>query len=211
MTDASPRLSRAEKREETRGRLLDAAEWLFAEKGIGSTAIEDITDQAGFSRGAFYSNFDSKYGLVGALLERHIADDAEEMHELFDNSADAADFFVRLRDREQTPGRHALSLEFILYAVRNPDARPEVARLLAISRQTTSRLIEQQWEASGIKNPPIDVLTAAKVIEALDDGLDLQRLIDPEGFPLGMFTDVLVLLQEAVVALSEKQAQGPAN
>jgi len=206
VTDITPRLSRAEKREETRARLLDAAESVFAEKGIGSSSIEDITDRAGFSRGAFYSNFDTKDALVGALLERHIAVDAADMQELFDNSADAGDFFARLRDREQTPGRHALSLEFILYAVRNPEARPEVARLLAISRQTTVRLIEQQWEASGIEHPPIDVLEAAKVIEALDDGLDLQRLIDPEGFPLGMFTDVLVLLQEAVVALTEKQA-----
>ena len=67
--------------------------------------------------------------------------------------------------------------------------------------------MESQWNESGI-DAPIDVLTAAKVIEALDDGLDMQRLIDPEGYPLGMFTDILVLLQEAVEALAEKRATG---
>lgn len=205
MTDAPPRLSRSAQRAQTRDRLLDAAELLFASQGIGATAIEEITDQAGFSRGAFYSNFESKDALVAALLERETAKGSAEMDALLAASTDTGDFFARLRDREEDPSRHALSLEFILYAVRNPSARPEVARILALSRESTARMIEQQWAESDIRNPPIDVLTAAKVIEALDDGLDLQRLIDPEGFPLGMFTDVLVLLQEAVVALSEKR------
>lgn len=47
-------------RENTRARLLDAAAQVFAEVGIGGASVEAICERAGFTRGAFYSNFDSK-------------------------------------------------------------------------------------------------------------------------------------------------------
>ena len=63
-TAASPR------REKTRARLIDAAFEVFAEQGIRASSVETICDAAGFTRGAFYSNFSSKEELLFALLER---------------------------------------------------------------------------------------------------------------------------------------------
>lgn len=60
------------RRERTRERLLDAAYGLFAEHGINGTSIEAVCEAAGFTRGAFYSNFDSKEELFLALTEREI-------------------------------------------------------------------------------------------------------------------------------------------
>jgi len=60
------------RRERTRERLLDAAYGLFAEHGINGTSIEVVCEAAGFTRGAFYSNFDSKEELFLALTEREI-------------------------------------------------------------------------------------------------------------------------------------------
>lgn len=207
MTAASSRrLSRAEQRAQTRTRLLDAAEELFAQRGIAVTPIEDIAESAGFSRGAFYSNFEGKGDLVLALLERTNARDSEELDALFENSVNATDFFQRLRRREIDVHRRALSLEYVLYAMRNPEARPELTRILDIARQATARLIEAQWRELGMTLPfPLE--TTARVLEAVDDGLDMHRQIDPEGYPLGMFTDVLVMLQDAAVALAEKLAR----
>ena len=93
----------------------------------------------------------------------------------------------------------------MLYAVRNPAARTETKRILATSRGAIERLIEEQWNDFDVEFP-IDVSTAARVLEALDDGLDMHRRIDPEAYPLGMFTDVLEFLQEAALALAEKRA-----
>ena len=48
------------RRQHTRDRLIDAATGLFAEKSIEGASVEEISERAGFTRGAFYSNFDSK-------------------------------------------------------------------------------------------------------------------------------------------------------
>ena len=58
------------RRAHTRDRLMDAAIALFAEKGILGASVEEICERAGFTRGAFYSNFDSKDELLLAVLRR---------------------------------------------------------------------------------------------------------------------------------------------
>jgi AcrR family transcriptional regulator len=58
------------RRERTRERLLDAAFTVFARQGIHGASIEAVCEAAGFSRGAFYSNFSSKEELFLALAER---------------------------------------------------------------------------------------------------------------------------------------------
>ncbi|GGA11454.1 TetR/AcrR family transcriptional regulator [Dyella caseinilytica] len=62
------RLTREESREQTRLRLLDAAGVLIAKKGLAATSVEDIVAHAGYTRGAFYSNFKSKTDLFIELL-----------------------------------------------------------------------------------------------------------------------------------------------
>jgi len=68
MTDTAPAPSR--RRENTRTRLMDAAAEMFAEVGIDSASVEAVCERAGFTRGAFYSNFASKEELFLALCAR---------------------------------------------------------------------------------------------------------------------------------------------
>ena len=72
------------RRAATRERLLDAARIVLAEEGIQGASVEHICDQAGFTRGAFYSNFSTKDELLLALCER-------ESEEMFDKLRVAAD------------------------------------------------------------------------------------------------------------------------
>jgi AcrR family transcriptional regulator len=58
------------RRGRTRERLLDAAYDVFAELGVHAATVEQITERAGFTRGAFYSNFTTKEELFFALMER---------------------------------------------------------------------------------------------------------------------------------------------
>jgi len=64
------RLSRQQSQEQTRERLLLAAHKLFLKNGYGEATIEDITAEAGFTRGAFYSNFEGKPEVLLELLFR---------------------------------------------------------------------------------------------------------------------------------------------
>lgn len=76
-TQADVTVSR--RRRHTRERLLDAAFDLFADEGVDATSIEAVCERAGFTRGAFYSNFESKYALLIALAAR---EHSRRLHEL---------------------------------------------------------------------------------------------------------------------------------
>ena len=65
--------ARTARRQATRDRVLDAALAVFAERGVIGSSVEDICERAGFTRGAFYSNFADKGQLVDALVEREHA------------------------------------------------------------------------------------------------------------------------------------------
>ncbi len=58
------------RRAHTRDRVMDAAIALFAEKGVLAASVEEICERAGFTRGAFYSNFQSRDELMIAVVER---------------------------------------------------------------------------------------------------------------------------------------------
>ena len=58
MTDTVAATTR--RREATRQKLLDAAAQVFAEVGLDAASVEAICERAGFTRGAFYSNFETK-------------------------------------------------------------------------------------------------------------------------------------------------------
>lgn len=72
------RLTRAEQREDTRRRLLIAGQEAFIEFGFEGASIDDIAKRAGFTRGAFYSNFDSKTSLLVSLCHEMIREISEE-------------------------------------------------------------------------------------------------------------------------------------
>ncbi|MBV7363337.1 TetR/AcrR family transcriptional regulator [Actinomycetaceae bacterium TAE3-ERU4] len=63
----APKLSR--KRLATRARLMEAATQLFAHKGVSATTLEEICEQAGFTRGALYSNFTDKTDLLVCVIQ----------------------------------------------------------------------------------------------------------------------------------------------
>jgi AcrR family transcriptional regulator len=70
---------RSARRELTRARLLDAAHAVFAEVGMDAASVETICDRAGFTRGAFYSNFESKDELFLALITQLADEKLEEV------------------------------------------------------------------------------------------------------------------------------------
>jgi len=68
MTDVGARSAPTRRREQTRSRLLDAAHDVFGDVGMDAASVELICERAGFTRGAFYSNFASKEELFLALI-----------------------------------------------------------------------------------------------------------------------------------------------
>ena len=67
MKTTSATSRRQERAEVTRARLIQAAEKIFARDGFEAAKLEEIAADAGYTRGAFYANFDSKEDLFLAL------------------------------------------------------------------------------------------------------------------------------------------------
>ncbi len=73
------RLTRTQQQAVTRERLLAAAEQVFARHGYGGASIDLITSEAGYSKGAIYSNFDSKEAVFLELLRLYMERDMAEL------------------------------------------------------------------------------------------------------------------------------------
>ena len=71
MTELSAR------RAATRDKLIDAALGVFAERGVAAASVEELCEAAGFTRGAFYSNFETKDDLCLAVLERQAGENVD--------------------------------------------------------------------------------------------------------------------------------------
>ena len=62
--------TRAETMEENRAKLIAAARKAFAEKGYAAASMDELTAEAGLTRGALYHNFGDKRGLFAAVVNQ---------------------------------------------------------------------------------------------------------------------------------------------
>jgi AcrR family transcriptional regulator len=72
------RRMQAERRTETRARLLASARWTFARYGYHATSLDRVSENAGYTKGAVYDHFGSKEGLFLALLDQQFATRIEQ-------------------------------------------------------------------------------------------------------------------------------------
>ena len=182
-------------RDETRDKLFEAAARVFEEQGIGGASIEAIAAAAGFTRGAFYSNFASKDELIIAMLEDHVAQSIRRSLDLLakhQNLDDFLDAFKRMDRSQQDPlGRSPLlHMEMILFVARAEKRRPELAKRLRARRKLIADIVETTLNDSG-RPASVNPAWTAAVVLALEDGFRLHRLIDPETTPADSFLRAL--------------------
>ena len=189
-------------RDDTREKLFEAAARVFEEQGIGTASIEIIAAAAGFTRGAFYSNFKSKDELIIAMLEDHVEQSISRIHDLLDRHKSLDDFIDALktmdRTRQDPLGRSPLlHMEMILFVARAEKRRPELAKRLRARRKLVADIVETTAKNSG-KSGARNPAWMAAIVLALEDGFRLHRLIDPETTPPDSFLRAIDDLQRAM-------------
>src|SRR5258706_2756399 len=189
-------------RDDTRDKLFEAAARVFEEQGIGGASIETIAAAAGFTRGAFYSNFKSKDELIIAMLEDHVEQSIRRIHDLLTRHKNLADFIDALKtmDRSQQDplGRSPLlHMEMILFVARAEKRRPELAKRLRARRKLIADIVETASKTSG-KNGSREPAWTAAIVLALEDGFRLHRLIDPATTPADSFLRAIGDLERAI-------------
>jgi AcrR family transcriptional regulator len=176
------RLSREESRAQTCERLLEAARTVFLKDGIEAASIEDVAEAAGYSRGAFYSNFESKDDLLCAVLDRELRNEGQEIEAIV-AALPAADLMAKLRQYYVELGNDeahcAFWLGLQLHAIRNSAIRPRVAELMRKKREHAIAMIRRIYQAIG-KEPPGSVETVALGLMSIAQGLAITRMLDPE-------------------------------
>jgi AcrR family transcriptional regulator len=189
-------------RDDTCDKLFEAAAQVFEEQGIGGASIEAIAAAAGFTRGAFYSNFKSKDELIIAMIEDHVAQSIRRNLDLLAEHKTMPEFLNALRSmdrsRQDPLGRSPLlHMEMILFVARAEKRRPELAKRLRARRKLVADIVETAAKNSG-KNGARNPEWVAAIVLALEDGFRLHRLIDPETTPPDSFLRAIDDLQRAM-------------
>jgi AcrR family transcriptional regulator len=195
------RLTREEKRAQTRERLLEAAERVFLRRGLQGSSVEEITAEAGFTRGAFYSNFKSKDELFVELLQtrvyRQYAQMVEEAQEQPGTPRERLRWGIeRVRDvqaGEEGRWLFRLWLECLTQAARDEEFRKLAATFWSGNRAVLAEQTKGAFKEIGRK-PPLPANQIATAMIALDVGLAVQHLVDPEAVPLDFYLPLFDLL-----------------
>lgn len=179
------------RRGETRERLVAAAAAVFASKGFGRASVEDVCEAAGFSRGAFYSNFTSLdelffvlYAERAAILTESVgsAVAAAVLELTGDVSSRRIDAVVgRVFDAlPVTREHHLLTLEFTAHALRHPDVAMLLAEHRRRLREALAPILRTGLRAGGIDASSHEFDAAARAVMAVHDGMFVQELLEPE-------------------------------
>jgi AcrR family transcriptional regulator len=188
---------REQQKAATRLRLLDAAETVFARRGFHGASVDEISREAGATTGALYANFAGKEDLFLELLDHTMAQDVRGYAEASDAAATpeqaaraGADRWMRVLS--ERPEYFPLFIEFWAYAVRAPEVRGRFGERLAAFRRATGSIIASGAAAQGLKLDPEQVERLGTFVNALGNGLALEKLIDPAAVPDELFGELLV-------------------
>lgn len=212
------RPSRAERQAQTRAELIDAAARVFARRGFQAAGVEEIAEEAGYSHGAVYSNFQGKADLFLAVFEDYMAQRVRELAQTQVALSDDAALELRARaladqwmDRlARDPESFALHMEFIAHAGRDPQLAHRFGSRSAALREALVRCIDHYQQEVGLKlaMPAQDL---ALILRALGIGLAVESLVSPDVVRqdlYGDFVELLVgLLRER--ALAEQPPRSP--
>lgn len=176
------KVSRAERQRQTRGRLIEVAGEMFLDVGYAGTSLDKVALEAGFSKGAVYSNFAGKEELCMAVLDQIHDEKIRLVQQVFaqDESLEARlkNFVEWTRSSLGEPRWTALEAEFAAVARHNPWVAQELVKRHREVRRLIEDLIESTVAEAGLETtiPAEDVATA---LLALGAGLGGLRALDP--------------------------------
>lgn len=163
------------KGEQTRERILAAAEPMVLSKGFAGTSLDDIVKATGLAKGAFFHHFKSKADLARALVERYARNDYE-LFAGFDAQADALSddplesTLIFLRLFEDFAGKLAEPMHgcvFAAYTYESLQFDPEIHRFIADSFRRWSAIYEARFEKVLAKYKPTRPVTARELADTI--------------------------------------------
>ncbi|HEY45218.1 MAG: hypothetical protein AMJ88_04175 [Anaerolineae bacterium SM23_ 63] len=185
-------MNRHQKRsEETRARLLEAAERSFAQQGFDATGVATICQVAGVTKGAFYHHFSSKQDVFMELLRRWLEGLDLQMTRLREDTASIPEELLSMTSLIQevlqtTEDQFPIYLEFWTRAMRDPTIRQELINPFYQYKDLFSEMVSNGISEGTLKDVPPEI--TARLILAVALGLLIQALIDQHRDDWGQVT-----------------------
>lgn len=199
------RLTREDSRDQTTQRLLDAAQKLIAKKGLSAASVEDIAAAAGYTRGAFYSNFSSKGDLFIELLRRDHQRSLAEFGALRSDELSLDYIQERTRDLYGQVYRDNESFmnwtEARMLAARDTRFRVKLNALLAEKRDQIATSIDYFYKRAGVE-APAPAAALATGLMALVEGMKLSTLSSPNELPGDAAESVLTVFIDSLMQVA---------
>ena len=189
------RLTRKEQQARTRAGLMKSAARVFSRRGLERASVDEIAEDAGFTKGAFYANFASKEEIFLAMLDERFAERLHEIERITGDDAEpqeqarrgGASFEAYLR---ADPEWQRLFFEFSAYAARNEHFRKELVKRYRLLQERIAELYRRRMERLGIESP-IPVEQVAAFTFAMANGVAFDMLLDPGALPDDAFATML--------------------
>ena len=209
------RLSRAERRKQTRHELLAAAEACFVTRGFHATSVDQVAERAGYTKGAVYSNFASKEDLFFAVYQRRVERMLTELEpclrqagaeRALDSLATAT---IERRDRDD--GWLAVFFEFWAHVLRHPELRDRFAAIHARILEALADAVRQLAEDRGLAlSTDMTAIQVALAWNAMEVGLGLERLTQSRAVDAVLARRMGRLLLDAVLDGKQPSASNDA-
>lgn len=194
-----PRLAQSVKIERRR-QLIDAAWRSLVGRGFGALTVDDVCDEAGVSKGAFYIYFEQKQDLLLALLEDDAAGVDEVMRDLQKANVSGTErlrrFSRAMIERGDDPAHVQVRADLWAEMSANPALKGRWAAVVRERRATLRRWIEESVSSGELRGMPANALAA--ILLALGDGLLLHAGLDPDGFRWANVRKALDVILEGI-------------
>lgn len=208
------RLNREESQAQTRRALLVAAGKVIAKRGFGGTSVEDIAKEAGYTRGAFYSNFKGKDDLFIELLREDHGEMMGVFHEVFRTTSDTKDLARRLRlfygQLYRNNDHCLLWMEARLHAARHASFRLRLNALIDENYAEITGFVERYCELTGdaMPIPPSEIAIG---LCALAESVKFAHIVSPGRVDDGVANRVLELFFGSVMQLDDRDGHASAR
>jgi AcrR family transcriptional regulator len=205
---AATRVTRVERKAQTRADLLSAARTVFLRRGFHGASLEEIAQEAGYTKGAVYSNFEDKAALFLAVLDDHyeqrvVAYAGIMLDDDFETGLREVSRFMGSADSNE-PGWLPLLSEFIAYAARDDELKAAYLEIRSKFLDAVARILDGTQERHGMRFilPSSEVARASSLLVR---GFSAERQLDPARVPPELFE---VLHTAMLHGLIDQNGQG---
>lgn len=193
MSIENVKVTRAERQAQTRESLIAVAREMFLADGYAATSLDKVAVQAGFSKGAVYSNFAGKEELCMAVLDSIHEEQIHGVVSAFTRDTDLNGrieaFSAWAREGLGQPRWTALEVEFGAIARQSPYVATELVKRHRAIREAIADLVRQVTAEAGLEDA-VDPDQAATTLLSLGIGLGTLRSLD-HTIDVGIFADAM--------------------